>query len=316
MTKIEQGAVVGNWRHNFFPGERPFGRQRTLDISTGTEPATEEGWESWERAPATLRSARTINFVPSDDPEYIGVAHVEFIGENLPVYPDSIVEISFDDDRYTHTGETEGYWYEPTLLMAKVRMKSGTPDGPVTVTINGASVRWLPDWNSVAPVLKFVRHGDVHPDRPLDVLYWGEVFYLEADYPTEQMMQAQDFLVGPVVDPNQSVTLLKHPDRPKVYRSQPILLLKPGEQPPTDAELAARRPRPERSVDGPVGICPWCEHGNEYRARDRDYRKTPDSRTISRARGAGGCGCSPACAPVPGGTEGRAGLLPRQPGGF
>lgn len=244
LTNIERGVVDANWRYNFFPGERPFGRQRILDDSTGLDPATEEGYETWSRAPASLTSARTVNFQPSADPKLLGVAHVEFHGANLPVYRDSVVNISFDDDRYSHTGAVEAYWYEPTMLMAKVQMETGTPDGPVTVTINGASVEWTPDWNAAAAALRFVRFNESEPARPVDKLHWGEVFYVEAVYPIEQMMHSQTYQLGPADGPGRAITLTKRTDRPEVFRSPPILLLAPGVSPPSEAELAARRPDP------------------------------------------------------------------------
>ncbi len=233
------GVIPGVWRYVAPKNQIKYRRASRIKEVRDTQLREVEGIENWTRAPFTLKSVETMVLHHGEfgyGKDVLGTAWLRFHGDNLPVQPGRKVEIKFADPTVRYTGNYSANPADPSVLNAEVVIKRGIDEKPKKVTLNGVPVIWNLDLKDFPHTVRFVRKFREDQYEPINEVYFGEIFYVEAEYANEPLTARPKYLVvaGKKKEKAVEVELTKVPSRGAILRSPPMLLL----------EESAKEPRP------------------------------------------------------------------------
>ncbi len=206
------------------------------------------GGETWERSGpqielVTIAEMDNFGRFAGVDPSYfkdrenLTPAWLRITGTELPIKPNEKVEVSFEDPNVKYTGGHRPDPKVPGALQIEVDLNKKIQPGPKELTLNGSVATWEFDFPGLEPKeIRYVRLITEGPEyEATNVLYMGEVYYIEVEFPHAPFYNERKFMTQS--DVALAFSVVKVPGQPKVFRSRPMLLLERNSPQPTDKEL-------------------------------------------------------------------------------
>jgi hypothetical protein len=243
----------GRWQA--FPGTAAFRGVRTgMRVQRGAASDEMQGTEVWTRGGplitrVTMVDTPKVTILPQNRAGVLSRKRLSTVwlrveGSGLPISSAVPLEVTFADPAITYTGLRQADPKVPGALQIQVDVSPRIVPGPKPLTLNGAAGSFTFDfagWDALPRHVRKLRDDQYEPAPTLNL---GEKYQVEIEFAVEPLYSER--LVATVTSaPNAepvAFVVRKTRDRPTVFRSEPFLLLGPGDAGPTaDSEAAKLR---------------------------------------------------------------------------